>query len=557
MPAGARAILSTFSVHQLKELAHRHRINTDGCEHKADYVGKLASAGTISAVLETPAFQVRPILVEKTVADLHTLAAEHGVDVEGLTKKPEIVDRIAASPAASKILEVAPAPVAAPPEPAPPVAEPPPPPEPGPPESTPPPEPPPPEPPPPEPPPPEEIPIGEPQPQAPSPDADGLLLQARNIDADFGLAEDILDQARMRFEERAFDRVLELAHEALLLVHGTLDAFERSAWSYAIVASQKLIEESGRVGRDTEPAASLLRDARVAYVSGNLAANRDLLIKLQGATKALYSEEVQRLRQKIYGAEDRIQQAAHLGADVAAAEESLSRARDAMQRAKHAKAVELLAEAERVAQIALDARVKEIAGAIPAAAKIIDESRNVGAEVGEALRLLEKARVAIERQEYVLAAELVQRSERSALQAQHHQIQKAMELRLRQIEKAQSLVNRVVPILDEAAGYAINIEEARRVLTDAADVLDQGDYVNGTILAKRAEELALAMVPQIVAERPKHGIVKPASGRCDVCSSDDVAFLDDGWSRCNACSASWRWRVPSGLWEKFRSLIRE
>jgi hypothetical protein len=65
------------------------------------------------------------------------------------------------------------------------------------------------------------------------------------------------------------------------------------------------------------------------------------------------------------------------------------------------------------------------------------------------------------------------------------------------------------------------------------------------------------MVPQIVAERPKHGIVKPASGRCDVCSSDDVAFLDDGWSRCNACSASWRWRIPSGLWEKFRSLIRE
>ena len=542
MPAGARAILSTFSVPQLKELAKEHRIDTDGCEAKADYVKVLASAGTIAAVLETPAFQVRPILAEKTIAELHTLAAEHGVDLEALAKKPDILDRIAASPAASRILEAPPEVVAAEAKPEPSPLELP--------TDTHLPEPPPTEPP--------SFPPPEPRlAQTRHPDADGLLLQARNIDADFGLAEDILDQARMRFEERAFDRVLELAHEALLLVHGTLDAFERSAWSYGIMASQKLIEESGRVGRDVEPAATLLRDARVAYVSGNLAANRDLLIKLQGATKALYSEEVQRLRQKIYGAEDRIQQAAHLGADVAAAEEALTRARDAMQRAEHAKAVELLAETERLAQAALDVRVKEIAAAIPATAKVIEESKNVGAEVGEAFRLLEKAKVAIEREEYVLAAELVHRSERSALQAQHHQIQKAMELRLRQIEKAQGVVNRVVPILDEAAGYGLNIEEARRVLTDAADVLDQGDYVNGTILAKRAEELALAMVPQIVAERPKHGIVKPASGKCDVCSSEDVAFLDDGWSRCNACSASWRWRVPSGLWEKFRFLLRE
>jgi hypothetical protein len=95
------------------------------------------------------------------------------------------------------------------------------------------------------------------------------------------------------------------------------------------------------------------------------------------------------------------------------------------------------------------------------------------------------------------------------------------------------------------------------VLQDAREVLDHGDYVNGTILAKKADELALAFVPQLVADRPKHGIVKPVAGRCDVCGSQDVVFMDDGWSRCNACVASWRWRVPSGLWEKFRSLLRE
>ncbi len=546
MSVGARAILSTFSLDQLKDLASQHRVSTDGCTSKADHVERLAIASPMVGVLDTPAFRVRPMLKAKSVAALQTMAAELGVDAAGLLKKSDLIDRIAASPAAAQIpgavpdvpqAEVQPSLM---PEPSKPV------------EST-------------------VSPIAHPpleatsgalaapKPGTPPPDLsqDGFLQQGKNIDADFGLAEDILDQARMRFEERAFDRVLELAHEALLLVHGTLDAFERSAWSYGILASQKLIEESGRVGRDVEPASSLLRDAKVAYVSGNLAANRDLLIKLQGATKALYSEEVQRLRRSIYAAEDRIEQAGHVGADVAAAEEALTRARDAMQRAEHAKAVDLLAETERLANAAVDVRVKEIAGAIPATARLLEESKNVGAEVGEASRLLEKAKVAIDRKEYVLAAELVQRAERSALQAQHHQIQKAMELRLRQIERAQGVMNRLLPILDEAASYGIEVEEVRRVLTDAEEVLDQGDYVNGTILARRAEELTLAMVPRLVTERPKYGIVKPTTGRCTACGAQEVAFLDDGWSKCNVCRVTWRWRVPSGLWEKFRSLMRE
>lgn len=513
MAAGASAILFTFSLSQLQDLARRFAIPTGGCKSRADYVGRLAAEGGILAALQEPAFQVRPLLKTRSVAELKALAAEHGVDTTGLVKKWDLVNRIADSPSAPHVLSSIQGLAATP-----------------------------------------EI------PEPPPPDLSGaeeLLIRGKNMDADFGLAEDILDQARMRFEERAFDRVLELSHEALVLLHGTQDAFERSAWAYAILASKKLIEESGRAGRDVVPATSLLRDATVAYISGNLAANRDLLIRLQSATKSLYSEEVQRLQRAIYAAEDRIQQAGHLGADVAVAQESLNEARGAMQRAEHTKALDLLAKTERLAKDAFDARVEEIANSIPATSRLIEESQQVGAEAGDALRLLEKARVAVERQEYVLAAELVERAERSALKAQHYQIQRVMELRLRQIERAQSILNRLVPILDEAAGYGIDVEPIRRELADAEDVLDQGDYVNGTILAKRVEERSMALVPRVVAERPKHGIEKPSSGRCTVCESPDVAFMDDGWSRCNACSVTWRWRVPSGQWAKFRALVRE
>jgi hypothetical protein len=90
-------------------------------------------------------------------------------------------------------------------------------------------------------------------------------------------------------------------------------------------------------------------------------------------------------------------------------------------------------------------------------------------------------------------------------------------------------------------------------------VLDEADYVNGTMLAKQAEDVLRPTLPKIVEERGRRGIVKPppGSGRCGSCGSGDVAFQDDGWTKCGACGELWRWRAPSGLWERFRSILRE
>ncbi len=521
MPSDARAVLETFSVRELKAFAADAKVDVAGCKSKGDFVKRLAASSTVDVQLRTPSYQVRPFLAAKNVPQLLNLAAELGVPVTGGEKKADLVGKIAASPSAAQLLGPRPPPLPPP--------------------------------------------TAAPAPPRAAPggadlahrEADPLIQQGRNQDVDFGLVEDVLDQARMRFEERNFDRALELSREALVLARGTLDAFERSAWAYALLASQRLIEESGRGGRDVEPAARILRDAKGAYRSGDLHAAANLLEQLQGATKSLYSEEVQRIRQVMFAVQDRIGQGKHLGADVSAAEDALGRARDAMQHAEHAASLEFVHEADRLAGTALEQRVREIDAMIPATERAIQEAQHVGADVTEAMRLLEKARVAIERKEYVLAGELVQRAERSSLQSQHMQIQKAMELRMRQIDKAARLVNYLVPIVDEAASYDLPIEEPKRVLADARDALEQGDYVSGTVLAKQAQDRLFAMLPQILEGRARTGISKPPAGRCPTCGSAEVAFLDDGWSRCSTCNAEWRWRTPSGLWERFRSLLKE
>ena len=524
--AEAAEILSALAVRDLKSLAAEAGVDVAGCKSKGDFVKRLSASSTVQIRLQAPSYRVRPVLASKSVPELQNLAAEHQVDVAGCEKKADYVERIAMSPAAERVLGARAPAMAAPPL-LPKVASLPP------------------------------LAALPPMPVLADEKADRLIAQGRNQDVDFGLVEDIVDQARMRFEERNYDRSLEMAREALVLSRGTMEAFEKSAWAYALLAAQRLIEESGRVGRDVEPAARLLRDAKVVYATGSLTSSEALLAKLQEATKALYSEEVQRLRQVLFAAQEKVAQSRHIGADVATAEESLGRARDAMRRAEHAAALQMVHEGERLADEALGRRVQEIGAALPATDRAIEEARHVGADVTEAMRLLEKARVAMDRKEYVLAAELVARAERATLQSQHFQIQKAMELRMRQIEKGHGLVNYLLPIVDEAASYDFPIEEVKRLLTDARGVLDQGDYVNGTLLAKQAEESLRMMVPRLAEERGKRGITKPPAGRCGTCGAADVAFLDDGWSRCAACGAQWRWRAPSGLWERFRALLRE
>ncbi len=490
--AGEAAVLNTLSVRQLRALAAGLGIDVTRARGKADLVKRLVRSESVRSRLAAHEYRVRPVLAEKSERGLRALAAEFGIPIKGARTKADLVDRIAPHPAAKRLLEPS-------------------------------------------------LPR---KPELADSATDPLLLKGRHVDVDFGLAEDILDQARMRFEERAFDRVLELAHEALLIGRGTLDAFERAAWAYAILACQRLIEESGRVGRNVQPAASLLRDAKVAYASGNLAANLDLVVKLRAATKALYSEEVKRLRNAVYAAEENISQVAHVGGNVAAAEEALARARDAMERGGHGKALELLAEAELRASAAFDRRVADIRAAIPATAGLIHEAHGLGVDVTEAAKLLEQAKVALDRREPVLAAELAGRAERSILEAQQRQMKKVVDLRLRQVERARAILDRLLPTVAEAASYGISIEGARRFLEDARRVLEQGDYANGTILAKQASAAVEKIVPRLVRERSHRGVATPRPGRCTVCSSAEVTFGDDGWAVCRSCGAGWRWPSP-------------
>ena len=515
MALDLKAQLSSMTVEQLRELALSNRIDAETLPSKEALVAALAERG----VAPRPS-TLEALLVEMKLKDLRSLAARHDVDVTKLRKKKEIAASLVMSPAAQAIYdEVRPqleAVVAAAPAP--------------------------------------------PRPSLPpldDPDADVLLYASKNAEVDLGRSEDLLDQARMRFEERNFERAIAAADEAAALTRSNAETLQRSAWAYAILSCQRLIEDCGKAGREVDEAAALLLDVKKAFRTNALGSQAELLVKLEEVSRNLYSQEIQRARQEIYRVQEVIGHVANTGASVVLPDEALNRARDALRRNDHLLSIQLAGEAERVSNETLQSRIREIEGSIPLTAAMITEARNVGADVSEADKWLEKAKVAASEKEYVLAAELVKRSERAAMQSQHHQIEKAMELRRRQVEKAQQLIEAVEPLIDEADGFGVDVIEARTLLRQARDVLSKGDYVNGTVYARNAAEVARRLEPKLVEERKRRGILKPEKGVCGVCSSTRLQFFDDGSGRCIECGHTFRWRVPTGLWERFVTALRD
>jgi len=197
--------------------------------------------------------------------------------------------------------------------------------------------------------------------------------------------------------------------------------------------------------------------------------------------------------------------AAQIGADITLAEDALGRARGALVLGNEVLCLELVASAEGLARDAVDARVRDIEEALRATDALVAEARNVGADVAEAERLSAQAREAFREKRVALAGELVRRSERSAMRSQQSQIERAIDLGRRQIDRAMAVLRRIDPVLVEADALGIDTSELRVLVAQARDVLAKGDTVNGTLFARNAASAARALEPQLAEEQSRQG----------------------------------------------------
>src|SRR6266571_194249 len=334
----------------------------------------------------------------------------------------------------------------------------------------------------------------------------------------------------------------------------TTEPLRRTSWSYAILAAQALLEPCDPTDPAAAEAVAVLNRSREAFVRGSVGDDA-LLGDLVRAAGDAHAKEADRVRELLAQTRDAIREAANLGASVALAEDAWKQGADFLDRHRLASARESFVEAGRRAGDARTRRIEEVEGSVPAVADHIELARNVGADVREAEGLLDQARTAISAVEHGRAGDLLKRAERLAMKGQQRQIERAIQLRQSQVEKAQAIIVASEPVLREAESYDLSAAEVRTLLRQARDVLGKGDYLARLTLARNAEEAARHLEGQVDEERRRRGISKPVAGMCGVCSSRRVAFDDDGGGRCADCGSVFRWRGPLGVWERLRALL--
>ncbi len=384
------------------------------------------------------------------------------------------------------------------------------------------------------------------------PEKDASVLFGKDSGVDFDRVEQLLDHARRRFQERRYEAALSAAQEASRIAERTTEQLRRASWSYAILAAQGLLDPCDPL--EAAAARTLLDQARDAFFQGSLG-EESVLGDLVRAAEAAHAKESDRIRESLAQTRDSIREAANVGGSVGLAEDAWKRGVDFLDRDQLVEARESFVEAAQRASDARNRRIREVEESLESVAHHIELARNVGADMTEADGLLDRARASAAESQHGRAGDLLKRAERLAMKGQQRQIERAIQLRQSQVEKAQAIIAANEPVLKEAESYDLSAAEVRTLLRQAKDVLAKGDYLAGLTFARNAEEAARQLEGQILEERRRRGISKPAAGICGVCKSKQIAFEDDGWGRCADCGSAFRWRGPLGVWERLRALL--
>src|SRR3989442_2236491 len=160
---------------------------------------------------------------------------------------------------------------------------------------------------------------------------DSGLVLGRDADVDYERVEELLEQARKRFQERQFEAALTAAQEASRIAERTTEQLRRASWSYAVLAAQGLLEPCNPEDPETATARALLDRARDVFFQGQLLDDA-FLQDLVRAAEVAHSREADRVRDLLAFTRDSIREAANLGASIALAEDAWKRGGDSLDR---------------------------------------------------------------------------------------------------------------------------------------------------------------------------------------------------------------------------------
>lgn len=359
-------------------------------------------------------------------------------------------------------------------------------------------------------------------------------------DLHFGKLEDLWIEATNALAQEDYKSALALSRDSLLLVDQWATRYRRGMCTRALQAVHLFLRRF-RGARSANGLRGKVHQAEEAFQQGDLDRCVRLIDDIQDDIADVYVEEMGRVRDILVEKENILEELGVINADLVRAREMLIRAEEALRLGDHARTLELIHGFEDVVEEARQKRRGELEEYLDAVESMITETEGLGSPLDEARKLSHQARTAFERGDLVLASELAQRAERSAMEAQKRQIEVAMQLRRKHYREVRDLVAYLKPLLAEAQDYGIDTGEVKTLVREAVELLRREDYFLAMERGQEARRLLGTLHSQMVAEREQRGITQPTKGLCERCASGDVEFRADGWAACNACGHRFLW----------------
>lgn len=260
---------------------------------------------------------------------------------------------------------------------------------------------------------------------------ENILKDFKSKGAIFEKADHLLSRMKSNFNEGNLEGTISHGVSSPDLIKEIAKNYETVRRAFIIYAFRQLVSDVKNSGIDTDEAETLVSKAAELFHEGDKEELDGLLEEIADKASYIQKEQAKHMKDLIFSVEEFIDQARDLGANVDEARKFLLRAEEAFDSKTFNKVNLFVSQARKAAEEARSDRIQGISDSLLFARTILNDARDIGADVEEAKRLYTQAQSAFEGENYRECKALIKEVEQLALELQDAQIKKALKLRSR------------------------------------------------------------------------------------------------------------------------------
>ncbi|UCE37396.1 MAG: hypothetical protein JSW00_18365 [Thermoplasmata archaeon] len=260
-----------------------------------------------------------------------------------------------------------------------------------------------------------------------------ILKDFKSQGSIFERADGLLQGIQRNFEDGNLQGTISQGVEGSGLIEETAELYDKVRKAYIIYAFRQLIGDVRDCGIEIGEDEQLALTAAEHLHKGEKEELDEILKQIVGKAEYLTSEQAKKMKELISSVEEFINQTRDLGANIKEAREHYEKAEEAFNTKAFKKMNYFATKARKAAEDARSDRIKGISDSLIFVRSILDDAREIGADVTDAENIYSKAHTAFKEEDYVQSKALIKEAEQLALQLQDAQIQKALSLRKRRV----------------------------------------------------------------------------------------------------------------------------